>query len=300
MIRNIHFPIAITFLIWLTGCIADYKGGGPSKTETRSELRQLLSEFAVSEEEKNAEAHRALYLSDAATVNFVLKNNGSPNTATLTRDQWIGFFTSWDYEYFPVYSDIEFTIKKGMALDSHLFQGFRDGEEDLFGNDLFMYVNTNEGWKIVSLSATITAPDDPTDYTDLQIGSNPETLFKELKNAFDSKDQDAFDQSFIAPNAPCFRFKNRFTENFTANAHTAGVFLHQLDGIDANAQIDFSNIKLSIKDGYTARASASYTIALGRRTIEKGNLLATFIGTLEQGWKLSAMVFSIDKSLASY
>lgn len=295
---TIYFAFAIALLILHTGCVNDYLGSGPSKKETKEELQQLLVDFAVTEEDKNAEGHAALYLSENSTVNFVLKSNGSPAIATLTRDQWIGFFTSWDYDYFPVYSDIEFSIEKGLAADSHLFQGFRDGNEDLFGNDLFVYVHTPEGWKIVSLSSTITAPDDTTDYSDLEIEASTQVIFQDFKTAFDSRAATDFTSLFSTPTAPCFRFKKVFSETYDANTHTAGVFLEQLNGLPSNIKIDFQRLNIDVKDQYTALASASYTISKGAKKLEKGRLLTTLVGTPSEGWKISAMVFSINKSSA--
>ncbi len=292
------YTLVIALLIFNCGCVNDYLGGGPSKNETKEALNQILVDFAVTEEEKNAEAHGALYLSENAMVNFVLKSNGNPSVASLTRDQWIGFFTSWDYEYFPVYSDINFSIEKGLAADSHLFQGFRDGNEDLFGNDLFVYVNTPEGWKIVSLSSTITAPDDTTDYSDLEIEASTHTVFENFKTAFDARSETEFTSLFSTPTAPCFRFKKVFSETYDTNAHTAGVFLDQLNGLPSTIKIDFQRLKIEVKDQYTALASATYTISKRAKKLEKGRLLTTLVGTPSDGWKISAMLFSINKSSA--
>ncbi len=293
------FVLSILFLN--SSCIRDYLGNTPSEKEARADLEQILSDFAITEEEKNATAHAELFLSEGSTVNFVLKNNANPSIATLTRDQWIGFFTSWDYEYFPVYSNIDFSIKRGLAANSHLFQGFRDGHPDLFGNDLFLYVNTPNGWKIVSLSSTITAPDDETDYDGLGIeGISPYEIFNRFRIAFDENDQEALTTLFVNSTAPCFRFKKAFSENFDTNRHTAGVFLNQLGSLDTNVHIVFDRLNIDIKDQYTSLASASYTISNGHKKLEKGRLLATLVGTPEQGWKLSAIVFSVTTSIATF
>ncbi len=295
---TISYAFAIAFLIFNTGCVNDYLGSGPSKEETKEELQQLLVDFAVTEEEKNAEGHAALYVSENSMVNFVLKSSGSPVIFTLTRDEWIGFFTSWDYEYFPVYSDIDFSIEKGLAASSHQFQAFRDGNEDLFGNDLFLYLNTPDGWKIISNSSTITTPDDTTDYSGLEIEASTHAVFQDFKTAFDSRAETDFTSLFSTPTAPCFRFKKVFSETYDVNAHTAGVFLEQLNGLPSNIKIDFQRLKIDVKDQYTALASASYTISKGAKKLEKGRLLTTLVGTPNEGWKISAMVFSINKSSA--
>ncbi|WP_340202450.1 hypothetical protein [Ascidiimonas sp. W6] len=290
----------ITIVILLfTSCINDFSGSTQPKDETIDRLNEILVDFGVTEEEKDAEGHAALYLSESSTINFVLKNYGAPNILSLTRDQWIGFFTSWDYEYFPIYSGINFVVKKGMAADSHSFQGFRDGEPDLFGNDIFVYIQTPDDWKILNLSSTVTFPDDTTNYENLgPIEEVPETVFYNFEQAFKDNNLELFESLFVSNTAPCFRFKTLFQDQYSNEKHSAAAFFETLDTSNSNLQIDFKNFKIDIEDQFTALLSAKYTIKKDGLFLEKGQILSTLVATPDQGWKISTVLFSIDKSFA--
>ncbi|MEO0527364.1 MAG: hypothetical protein AAFZ89_09065 [Bacteroidota bacterium] len=286
--------VSTTCLFLLIGCIDNFGGGPRKQKETREALGKILQDFVITEEAKDGANHSQLYVSNGSTVNFVLKSNGNPVITNLTRDQWIGFFTSWDYEYFPVYSDIDFTIKRGMALDSHLFQGFRDGQPDLFGNDIFLYVKTPDGWKIVSLSSTITAPDDTTDYDAIgPLEASPYMVFDHFTRTMEQQDFEAFTGLFINETAPCFRFQKEFDVPYSQDAHTASAFFRETQEKTPGGTINFQALKIEIKDQYTAQVSSSYNLKNDYGIVEKGEILATLAGTPTDGWKITAMLFSI-------
>ncbi|MGB7395947.1 MAG: hypothetical protein WA913_16290 [Pricia sp.] len=289
--------VTLAVCLLSASCIKDYIGGPKAYKEDKKELKDVLQDFAFTEEEKDAEGHAALYLSPFSTTNFVQKNFGSPFAVSLTLDQWIGFFTSWDYEYFPVYSDIKFMIKSGMAIDSHQFQGFRDGEPDLFGHDFFVYIDTPDGWKIVSLTSTVTQPDDTTDYNSVEpVSGNPEAVFGNFEDSFGAVDGDTFQSLFISGTAPCIRFKKSFTAAYSDEVDSATGFFAQLPGANSGLEMDFDHIDVRIKDGYVAVASATYTMRDNGKLVEKGRMMATLAGTPPEGWRITAALFSVYKT----
>lgn len=295
----------LTFLfVWLiamftSSCnLIDLDGGDSHPgydTVTKRELNKVREEFAKTEENKDGETHRELFLSMSSQLNFVLKNYGNPFLAGLSRDQWIGYFSSWDYEYFPVYSDINYYIENGVAIDQHHFQGYKNNTEDIYGSDLFMYVKTQDGWKILGVSSTITNPDDNTDYTFLSsISASPYEAFSSFENGFNERDSPDFESAFVSGNVSCFRFKNELREAYDDNLHSATAFYRSIPDDIGKIKLKLTKLNIDVYDQLTAVAASHYTVSKGDVVLEKGTMLATLIATPDMGWKISSMVFSIS------
>lgn len=278
----------------ITSCSDDFSGEINEQIKTKKELIKVLRDFAVSEKEKDADTHRELFLSGSSSVNFVLKNEGNPNIASLSRDQWIGFFTSWEYEYFAEYSDIKFYIEDGIAIDSHIFQGVRDGANDLYGNDLFLYVKTPSKWKIVALASTVVTPDDTTDYEMVpDIEESAEQLLLNFEKHYNQQNESEFIGLFLNELTSCFTVDEVFEDTYSDDVHSAkGFFNEAVSG----RGIVFSDTKTEIKDQFTAVISSSYKIIdeTTGHIKEQGKMLSTLAGTPSNGWKIAGMVFSIN------
>ncbi|MHA7060162.1 hypothetical protein ACWGOQ_0023245 [Aquimarina sp. M1] len=290
--RFIPVFLFLSIPMFITSCYDDFSGGVYQHIETKKHLLNVLKDFAISEKEKDADAHRDLFLSSSSSVNFVLKNNGNPNLVSLSRDQWIGFFTSWDYEYFAEYSDVKFYIEDGIALDSHHFQGVRDGIDDLYGNDIFLYVKTPAGWKIVTLSSTIVAPDDTTDYSVVPIiEESPEQLLFDFEEYYNQQKESEFKSLFLSELTSCFIVDEVFEDTYSDEVHSVNGFFNE---VIAGQKIVFSHTKTKIKDQFTGVISSSYKIIDETgQIIEKGKMLSALAGTPNNGWKIAGMVFSV-------
>lgn len=296
------FLMVVFASVFLSSCeYIDIEGGEPvpqPQRATKDKIDSLLEEFATTEENKDGEAHQELYLSASSQLNFVMKNYGNPFLAGLSRDQWIGYFSSWDYDYYPVYTNIEYYIEKGVAIDRHNFQGIKNEAEDIYGVDLFMYVNTRGDWKILNISSTIVNPDDHTDYSALSLGSStPYEALESFEKGFNKRDFASFESAFTNTNAACFRIKNNLKEAYSADTHSASVFYESVPANVSGLNINLEQVNIDVHDQMTAVASSSYTIRKDNTILEKGKMLATLVATPDMGWKINAMVFSISKQL---
>lgn len=299
MMQKFTTPVLFLILIVLsTSCshspFEDVRPTGKSNEKKTSKyLLEILDEFAETEENKDAEGHRLLYVSGSSTLNFVLKNYGTPVIASLKRDEWIGYFSSWDYEYFPEYKDIKFYIEKGMAIDSHKFQGYKDGQPDIYGTDLFMYIETQKGWKLLTVASAITYPDDEIDYGAMElIASTPEEAFFSFESGLNNQERTTYEKAFLNPSSPCFRMKNKFMEDYSDDSHSASAFYDAVPENMAGLNMDLQGLKIDVYEQLTAVASSSYTIKNAEFSVEKGEMLASLVATPDQGWKITSMVFS--------
>lgn len=298
------FLLALIASAFFFSCeFIDFDGENPAPNPnpaTKDKIDHILEEFTISEEEKDGETHRKLFLSASSQVNFVLKNYGNPYLAPLTRDQWIGFFSSWDYDYYPVYTDHHCYIENGVAINRHFFQGYKNETEDIYGTDLFMFVDTQEGWKILNLSATVVNPDDHTDYPAISLGNTmPSDALDSFEKGFNEKDFPSFESAFTSSNASCFRIKNKLKEAYSDDEHSALAFYESIPANISGLNIQLDQEDISVHDQMTAVASSTYTIRKGHLVLEQGKMLATLVATPDMGWKISAIVFSISKQLGT-
>lgn len=295
--------IALFALSFFSSCqLIDFEGGGYGSTPdtaTKNKLDLILKEFTRTEEVKDGEAHRDLFLSSFSQVNFVLKNYGFPMLIPFSRDQWIGYFTSWDYDYYPVYGNDKYYIERGVAINQHDFRGYKNEQEDIYGTDLFMFVDTQDGWKILSLSATVVNPDDSTDYSSLSVNSLPDSAFMAFEKGINEKDSAAYESAFTSTNVPCFRIREKLKEAYSDDLHSASAFYGSIPDNVSNLKIKLEDVNIDIHDQLTAVASSEYSITKDGIKVEKGKMLATMVATPDMGWKISSMVFSISMQAKS-
>lgn len=298
MKKSVLFLFSLLVSTYFSSCeLVDFeKGAGhPKKSgSTITKINKVMEEFVTTEGNKDQEGHRALYVSPSSKLNFVFKNYNNPFLVELERDVWIHVFSSWDYEYYPVYSNTKFYIEQGVVIDRHDFQGYRDGVKDIFGNDLFMYLETEEGWKILNISSTIVNPDDETDYSGSIISTSPSTALEAFQTGFNERDSALFKSAFTNVNASCVRFRDKFLEDYSNELHSSQAFYSSLpEGMDG-LKLELTRLKIDTHDQLTAVATSEYNITKDGYPIEKGKVLATLIATPEQGWKISSMALSIS------
>ncbi len=281
--------------LWLTATLVScgyFHEVKPAYSErVKKEVSKEIAAFRQSEEEKNAETHRALYLSDQSALNLVLKQYGNPFIVSLPRDQWIGFFTSWDYAYYPVYTNQVFYVGNGMTINHHPFQGYKNEKPDIYGEDLFTYVQTANGWKLVNVTATIVNPDDTTNYkSKVWVSQNPAQVLVDVEKGVTTANWKLFSAAFLQEGVPCFQFTDVFTEPYETGKHSAKSFFDLLTS--GNREMNLRHTKVTIHDQLTAHASADYVIHVQGKVETKGEMLATLAATPNAGWKITSMMYS--------
>lgn len=264
-------------------------------TATKTKINKILEEFARTEENKDKEGHRALFVSPSSRLNFVFKNNNNPFVVELERDIWIEVFSGWDYDYYPVYSNVEYYIEQGVAIDRHDFQGYKNGEKDIYGTDLFMYVETDKGLKILNISSTIVNPDDQTDYASLSMmNSSPQVALESFEQGINGRDSLLFNSAFTSLNASCFRIGHKLKEAYSDELHSAKAFYKSMPEDIKGVKLELENPEIDIHDQLTAVASSEYSIYKDGVVLEKGKILATLVATPASGWKISSMALSVS------
>lgn len=292
IMNKIILPIFCASLYLFSACeYLDYPSSpGPDYTRSaKQEINDQLDIFIESETNKDGDAHRQLFLSESSPINFVLKNYGNPFVFSLQRDSWIGFFLSWDYAYYPVYSEQSFFIEKGVAIEKNRFLGFKNEAEDIYGTDQFMFVKTSDDWKILDLSSVIINPDDTVDYQSLKlVNSSPDSIMHVFQTALKEGYQEDFLSSFISDSSPCVMINETFSGTFDNEAHTATAFYDTID----KEQFDFGAVEITIHDDLLAVAEQTYVVKLNGEIVDHGKILASLTGSPGQEWKISALVFT--------
>lgn len=294
--------MVLTLFALVTSCsllpIDDIRPGSPASD--KKAIQEVVAEFAKTEAAKNGDAHRELYLSASSRLNFFQKNYGSPFLASLSRDEWIGYFMSWSYDYYPEYYNQKFYPSQGMAIESHSFQGYRDSIPDIYGTDLFMYVATADGWKLVNVTSTVINPDDATDYSTVEsIDANPEVVLSAFEEGLNTQDKAAFEATFMSISTPCFRFKGIFETAYADDQHSADAF-YDAFADHSGLVFQLKGVQVTVYDQLVAVAKSNYIIKKDGLIIESGEMLATLGATPDMGWKITGLALSIRKQMASF
>jgi hypothetical protein len=259
-------------------------------------LKALLYRFSATEMAKDATHHRELFAPPLGKMNFILMNHGTPSVASLGVEEWIRVFTTWAYDYCVDYSEIEFETGNGVAVDSHHFQGYKNGVKDIHGTDLFMFIRTVTGWKIISVSSSIFNPGDSVDYSIAKsVPDSPEMFLQSVVDAINQHDKEKFVSGFLNSSTPCLRFARLFTGEYNAGTHGADDLFNSFAVNEPDCKLILTNIKLAVKDHYLALGSSEYFIKDGYETVEVGKVVVTMVLTPSDGWKISGMVLSIMK-----
>lgn len=296
------FLFTLGIFAFITSCeLIDFENSGPhskNPTATKTKINKILEEFTKTEENKDKEGHRALFVSPSSKLNFVFKNNNNPFLVELERDIWIEVFSGWDYDYYPVYSNIEYYVGQGVAIDRHDFQGYKNGEKDIYGTDLFMYLETEKGWKILNVSSTIVNPDDQTDYASLSVvNSSPKVALESFERGFNERDSVLFGNAFTSLKSSCLRIQHKLRDAYSDELHSAHAFYKSMPEDIQGVKLELENPEIDIHDQLTAVASSEYSIQKDGVVLEKGKILATLVATPESGWKISSMALSVSSQL---
>jgi hypothetical protein len=268
--------------------LRDEMNGTATLHSTEDTLMLVLNEFARTEMTKDGDGHRLLFVSPNCKMNFALMDANPPVIASLDIEKWIGVFSSWPYNYQVEYSGFEFETKNGIAFDSHHFQGYKDGKENVHGTDLFTFIRTSSGWKILNVSSTIFS--DTSHYVQLPSKSTtPKIVLTSLVKAVNERDQEKFLSSFLDTSTPCLRVRGSFDETYNQDLHGATGFFNSLQP-DSNLSLE--KLDITVKDGAVAFCSSRYSVGDGKKKIQGGEMLATLVFTPENGWKITALSFS--------
>lgn len=261
----------------------------PHTERDKKEIQQIIEVFRTTLKTKDTTLHKSLYVSSLSPINFNLKNQGNPFIFSLITSSWGDFYATIP-DYYADYSTPTITVQNGVGISNHHFESYKSGVVDHRGNDMFMYIKTALGFKILSINSTLVAGTDLTDYSSLYVSGNPKDPFNVFTNALNTRDYMAYAKAFLNEAVPCFAFKKQLNSVYSDAEHNSKAFF---EALPIGATITITDLKTTVRDQLTAEAVAEFYINRNGKVLERGTLMATVIATKDMPWKISTLVFSL-------
>ena len=289
-IRRMYWMLNLPVIFLLFSCqilLKDFEYNDVTINSDTIALNELQREFIRTETNKDGAAHQKLFFTPSSQFNFVLSNYQQPVTGHFKRDEWINYFSSWTYGYYPVYSSSRYFIHDGIAINCHSFQGYKNDNRDISGTDIFTFIKLKGQWKIINITSSIYPPDDSGNYSSYNnsISPKPSEVIDQFIKGANNKDTLLLRACIANINIPVYGSSNssnidedRFPElDGFLQKNTSGILLNKLT-------VSFSEPFLNILQG-------SYTMKKDGRTTEYGRVMAVLAGTVEKGWKITGIYF---------
>lgn len=276
--RSPHpFPLSVR-LILVFAVILFFGYPAQAQNPDSTALADLYDAFSSTVRRYDGDAHLPLYVHPHAPVHVIIESAGVP-VITGARDatEWVEVFTSGPNNL--TISNIDWEIHGGIASSVADYRGHGTGL------DLFGYVRTTEGWKLLLLHAT----GDPI-FGNANLPNTIDDVLSSLNTTVTAANRDAFIDRFALTSSPFLTLESNLSEDYSFNKHTVEGYLRMLDGDASSLTIELSNEDIRVEDAYTARVWADYQISRDNTLLESGRALIFMFATGTKGWQVSAFV----------
>lgn len=261
------------------------------------ELETVYLDFESTVAEKKASEHLALYLNNNVNVNILVKSNESFSLFESYALRWSRSF-SRPSPYRVDISETEFELYGNVALSIARFDEFINNVSEGFGIDLFLYTKTNNGWKYATLNNTYVDLNDNFDYSTLPISNTPLERLNDAMLMLNLDDDTGFLELFSNANAPCFLINNPLNTDESLE-YTVNDFVNLYFSKNYNLSLEIDNSEFEFFDDFLAKSVSNFSLKSNNETFAEGKLVATYVTTPSAGWKLSALVFSVNGELGA-
>lgn len=261
-----------------------------SQTDS-AQIQQVYSAFETTVKNKEGAEHLDLYAARQAPVYIVRKNPLGPSTLGMFNAQgFVNNFTSNPQPYELKISDINYHIDSNFAVTDARFDEYISGNLSGYGRDLFGYVKTNEGWKLLFLHNTVVFNSDTTDYsTPHSLVNSVEDVLIEFNHRFNNHSANLTDL-FMRMDNQVILMNPTFPENYSYFQHELRDYMNIfLDSLE-NPQLNLVGTDTIYCDDYLATVFADYTLADGNTVLEEGRCYFTFFANMQYGWRLSSWI----------
>lgn len=261
----------------------------------KADLEELYGKFEKYVKEKNKEAFLKLFVHEFGRLNIVSKKKGVPKMFLNTATTWANSFTRNELPYRVDISDTEYEWSNNVAISVAHFDNVSNNVKNGFGKDVFMYVKTSLGWKLLLTNNTYIALDDDFDYSKLQIEAPLKSALDSMLSTFNRRDADGFVNTFASSLMPCFSFSEVFSEAYSTTNHVVKAFSDSLLDKKYALTLELEGTEALVNDDYLGKSISGFTMKYDGQDYLKGKMFATYVATPNRGWKISALVFSITE-----
>ncbi len=257
-------------------------------------LSALYEDFAITASNQDSEGHLATFTRKFAPLNIIYKTENGPQLNQRSGNWWARVIARKPENYQLVISDTEYFLEGDIAFSSAHFQQMEGESPDGYGNDLFTYLKTDNGWKISSLNNTYVAEDwVDNNTTSLLTPKEIKRKLTQLSKAIKKSDSEQFLQLFTKPSVPFYSTATFKKTGLTDKEQNAQFFADQMATSNSFAFYRPINTKVRIFDDYTAAAHGAY-IEFNNGKITKGRQITIFVADNEGSWKIASVWKSLQ------
>lgn len=260
-------------------------------------LDSIYTRFESTIQNKTPNAHLNLYAYPQAPVFIIKKNPSGPSTlGTFTAQNFVNGWANDPNPYELNISDKHYHIRGNMAISDARFDEYINGSLSGFGRDMFGYINTHEGWKLLYLHNTVVFKNDTTNYSQpVPLKNSVQLVLMTFESRFNSKSS-SIGSLFMNTNCLVFSFKNQLDSNFKYNKNQLSDYLPDFVANTDTQRIIFNNTEIIHVDHYLATAFSDYQIITNGKTTETGTSWFNFMGNIQDGWKITSWIREIKSS----
>lgn len=255
------------------------------------EILQVYETWEETVLNKQATDHLQLYLYNQAPVYIIKKNEDGPSFwGAYNASQFANSF-SQPGDFQLDISDIHVIADDNFAITNAHFDEYINNDFTAFGRDMFGYIRTSEGWKLLFLHNTVVLENDENDYTEpFELSNTVEQELEDFQRHFNNRNGDSIKQMFVSQNNQAISFTGEIDANHQYFEHRITSFAIDITQLEEGVEINFQNIEIHYIDHYLASVFCDYSINSNGETIEEGRAWMSMLGEMQNGWRLSSFI----------
>jgi hypothetical protein len=264
--------------------------GAPTENET--ELSQVYDQFESSVASGDGDGLLATFLYDDVPIHIIERTDSGPVSYSPRSGTGMANYIATNTDNYELrISNTEFHLLGNFAYSIADFDEYIQGRLEGSGKDLFMYLNSANGWKLVVLSNSFTYEVANFDYGDgWNMSRQVEQTLTELQTAINTQNSALFASLFVNDYAIYSSLNQNLCDgSFSTTEHSAGAFYNWTTGFNPTPNLTISNSDIQIYDDFLATAVTEYQKSVSGEVFESGQQIITLISDAQSRWVITGV-----------
>jgi hypothetical protein len=268
----------------------------PETIEAMATISNLhANSFANYIRENDADSIYDIYLYRNLPLRITRKTQQGPYTSTDNISLWMGSTVSRFPDYEIIVGEPFVLVDGGMGVSVAEFDELNGDRQMAYGTELFTFVNTLDGWKIVALTVVRTTASDPTDYSQARnLRNDIDSIHDGLSETIATQNDGRFLVPFVAPTDPFIIVDGVLDAEFTVREHSPQAFFDLYIAEAVAPQLLMENVQVHVHDQYVAYVTADYVLMDGDAEVLRGHWLSSLYATVNFGWQITSTMLTVS------
>lgn len=256
-----------------------------------TQIKQVYQQWESTVLNKQVSQHLGLYLYPQAPVYIIKKSPAGANVlATINVTNFTNSF-SQPTPYQLAISGIQVVKDSSFAITDARFDEYYNNNHEGFGRDMFGYIKTNAGWKLLFLHNTFVDITDTTDYSvHIALSNSVEDVLDGFTTYFNGKNGIGLTSLFVSNQNPVISFTDILDSNFQIVGNRVLELSQLIHNSVQDRILQLSNISIHYVDQYFASVFCDYEITDNTQLLESGRAWFSLMGDVSNGWRLTSFV----------